>query len=197
MFARSKAKLAPTLEPADVLESLQISGGVSGNAISHGRPESTQNSISFSHTCSTQTAQVVSDKECLGSDHGPQTSDLPLNKVPTMDTEQVAKLLSDHTKELATHWDAQLATLTNALKLSKQTPSFPAGTSVPLPKFSGDGSEDVNEFLANFGRTARFYNLNEDRKAETFPFSLTGNANVWLNTTLGLTGKILNTSQPR
>ena len=106
-----------------------------------------------------------------------------------MDTEQVAKLLSDHTKELATHWDAQLATLTNALKLSNQTPSFPASNSVPLPKFSGDGSEDVNEFLANFERTARFYKLNKDRKAETFPLSLTGNANVWFNTTPGLSGK--------
>ena len=106
-----------------------------------------------------------------------------------VDTEQVAKLLSDHTKELATHWDAQLTTLTNALKLSNRTPSFPASNSVPLPKFSGDGSEDVNEFLANFERTARFYKLNEDRKAETFPLSLTGNANVWFNTTPGLSGK--------
>ena len=189
MFTRSKAKLASTLEPEKVLESLQISDGASGNAISHGGPESTQNSVSLSHTCSTQNAQVVSDKEYLGSDHGPQTLDSPLNKVPTMDTEQVAKLLSDHTKELATHWDAQLATLTNALKLSNQTPSFPASNSVPLPKFSGDGSEDVNEFLANFERTARFYELNEDRKAETFPLSLTGNANVWFNTTPGLSGK--------
>ena len=81
-----------------------------------------------------------------------------------METDQVAKLLSDHTKELEVHWDAQLATLTSALKLSTQTPSFPASSSVPLPKFSGDGSEDVNEFLANFERTARFYKLSEDRK---------------------------------
>lgn len=43
-----------------------------------------------------------------------------------MDTDQVAKGHSDHTKELATHWDAQLATLMNAFKLSSQTPSFPA-----------------------------------------------------------------------
>ena len=95
-----------------------------------------------------------------------------------MDTEQVAKLLSDHTKELATHWAAQLATLTNALKVSNQTPSFPASNSFHLPKLSGDGSEDVIEFLANFERTARFYKLSEDRKTETFPLSLTGNANV-------------------
>ena len=67
-----------------------------------------------------QHTQVVSDKEYLGSDHGLQTSDLPLNEVQTMDTDQVTKLLSDHTKELAIHWDAQLATLTSALKLSPQ-----------------------------------------------------------------------------
>ena len=67
--------------------------------------------------CLMQYAQVVSDKEYLGSDHGLQTSDLPLNEVPTMDIDQVTKLLSDLTKELAIHWDAQLATLTSALKL--------------------------------------------------------------------------------
>ena len=81
-----------------------------------------------------------------------------------MDTDQVAKLLSDHTKELAVHWDAQLANLTNALKLSTQTPSFPASGSVPLPKFSGDGSEGVNEFLANFERTARFYKARTEKR---------------------------------
>ena len=174
MFTRSKAKLASPLEPAEVLESLQISDGTSGNAIGHEGPESTQNWVSLSHTCSTQRAQ---------------TSDLSLNEVPTMDTDQVAKLLFDHTKELAVHWESQLATLTSALKLSTQTPSFPASNSVPLPKFSGDGSEDVNELLANFERIARFYNLSEDRKTETFPLSLTGNANVWFNTTPGLNEK--------
>ena len=101
VFTRSKAKLASTLEPAEVLESLQISDEESGNAISHGGPKSTQNSVSFSHTCSTQHAQVVSDTEYLGFDHGPHTSDSPINEVPTRDTDQVAKLLSDHTKELA------------------------------------------------------------------------------------------------
>ena len=77
----------------------------------------------------------------------------------------------------------------NALKVSNQTPSFPASNSVPLPKFSGDGSEDVNEFLANFERTARVYKLSEDRKMKTFLLSLTGNANVWFNTILGLSRK--------
>ena len=46
--------MASTLEPATVLESLQISDEGSGNAISHGEPKSTQNSVSLSHTCSTQ-----------------------------------------------------------------------------------------------------------------------------------------------
>ena len=73
MFTLSKAKLASTLEPVEVLESLQISDEGSGNAISHGGPKSTQNSVSLSHTCSTQHDQVVS--EYLGFDHGPQTSD--------------------------------------------------------------------------------------------------------------------------
>ena len=70
-----------------------------------------------------------------------------------------------------------------------QTPSFPASSSVPLPKFSGDGSEDVNEFLANFERKARFYKLSEDEKMGTFPLSLMGNVNVWLNNTPALSAK--------
>ena len=45
MFTQSKANLASTLEPAKVLQSLQISDRGSGNAISHGGPESTPNSI--------------------------------------------------------------------------------------------------------------------------------------------------------
>jgi len=67
-----------------------------------------------------------------------------------------------------------------------QTPSFPAGSSVPLPKFSGDGSKDINEFLANFERRASYYKLSEDQKRETFLLSLTGNGNVWFNTTPSL-----------
>ena len=50
MFTRSKAKLASTLEPAEVLESLQTSDEGSGNAISHGGPKSTQNSVSLSQS---------------------------------------------------------------------------------------------------------------------------------------------------
>lgn len=69
-----------------------------------------------------------------------------------MDIDQVAKSHSDHTKQLVTHWDAQLATLMNAFKLSSQTPSFPASNRIPLQKFSGDGSKDANEFLAIFER---------------------------------------------
>ena len=163
MFTRSKAKLASMLEPAKVLHSLQISDGSCGHVISHRGPESTQNSISLSHRCSMQNAQVVSE-EYLRFDHRPQTSDLPLNEVPTMDTEQVAKLLSDHTKELATHRYAPLANLTNAPKVLNKTLSFPASNSFPLPKFLGDGSEDVNEFLVNFERTSRFIRLVKTEK---------------------------------
>ena len=64
---------------------------------------------------------------------------------------------------------------------------------MPLPKFSGDGNEDVNEFLANFSRTARFYKFSEERKAEILPLYLTGNASIWYNTTPGLVGKNFDT----
>lgn len=132
-----KAKLASTLEPAKVLESLQNSDS---------RMES------LSHMCLMQYAQVVSHKEYLGSDHGLQTSDLPLNEVPTMHTDQVTNLLSDHTKELAIHWNAQLANLTSALKPSHANTVFSGKL---WRSFTEIGCQwipelDVNEFLANF-----------------------------------------------
>ena len=60
---------------------------------------------------------------------------------------------------------------------------FSGNNRIPLPKFSGDGSKDANEFLAIFERIARLYKLNKDRKMEIFILSLTGNASVWFNTT--------------
>jgi len=119
-----------------------------------------------------------------------ETSDLALNEDPTMDTDQIAKLHSDHTKELATHWDAQLATLMNAFKLSTQTLSFPASNRIPLPKFSGDGSKDANEFLAIFEGIARFYKLNKDQKIGDLPVVFDGECKCVVQHYPGLSGNI-------
>ena len=110
-----------------------------------------------------------------------------------MNAEDLTKVLTDHTKDLSTHWEKQLSALTKAVETTRLTPTFPSGNSVPLPKFSGDCNEEVNEFLANFNRTARFYKFSEDRKVEILPLYLTGNASIWYNTTPGLSGKIFDT----
>ena len=116
-------------------------------------------------------------------------SDLEQHHTLTMNVEDIAKLLSDHSKQLATQWDQQLSALSKVVHDSHLTPKFPSGNGAPIPKFSGTPSEDVTEFLANFSRAARFYQLSEERKSETLPLYLTGNANIWFNTTPGMNGK--------
>ena len=110
-----------------------------------------------------------------------------------MNTEDLTKVLTAHTKDLSTHWAKQLSALTKAVETTCLKPTFPSGNSVPLPKFSSDCNEDVNEFLANFNRTTCFYKFSEDRKAEILPLYLTGNASIWYNTKPGLSGKNFNT----
>ena len=95
-----------------------------------------------------------------------------------MNAEDLTKVVRNHTKDLSTHWDKQLSALTKAVETTHLTPTFPSGNSVPLPKFYGECKEDVNEFLASFNRTARFYKFCEGRKAEILPLYLTGNASI-------------------
>ena len=58
-----------------------------------------------------------------------------------------------------------------------------------MPRFSGGAHEDVNEFLTNFNRTAAFYHLSFETKAEGLPLFLTGRAGIWFNTTPELKGR--------
>ena len=75
-----------------------------------------------------------------------------------MNAKDLTKVLTDHTKDLSSHWDKQLSALTKAVETTRITPTFPSGNSVPLPKFSGDCNEDVNEFLANLIEQLAFIN---------------------------------------
>ena len=71
-----------------------------------------------------------------------------------------------------------------ALEKSGQPPKdIPKYNSIKLPKFSGDTDEDVNEFVMNFDRAAKFHRWDKERKAEALPLHLLGKANVWFNTT--------------
>ena len=102
-----------------------------------------------------------------------------------MNVEDLTKVLMDHTKDISSHWDTQLSALTKAVETSRLTPTFPSGNSMPLPKFSDDCNEDINEFLANFNRTAHFYKFSEEQKVDILPLNLTRNASIWYNTTPG------------
>lgn len=130
-----------------------------------------------------------SDDESVVFEQSSHSTKADDNKSETMNADDVAKLLSDHTEKLATHWHDQMVTLTKALEQSNETPRFARGNSVSMPKFSGESTEDVNEFLITYNRAAQYFKLNNSRKAEMLPLHLTGNANIWFNTTPGLSGK--------
>ena len=65
-----------------------------------------------------------------------------------------------------------------------QTLSFPCVNTIPLPKFSGDASEDIEELLRQLDQADIFCKLTNSQKAEVLPFLLTGNANVWFSASL-------------
>ncbi|EDO41417.1 predicted protein [Nematostella vectensis] len=49
------------------------------------------------------------------------------------------------------------------------------------PTFSGDGIEDVNDFITRFQRMTEFYRWDDERKLRALPLYLTGNASVRFN----------------
>ncbi|KAL9965744.1 hypothetical protein ACROYT_G029586 [Oculina patagonica] len=100
-----------------------------------------------------------------------------------MNMDELAKLLTEQNKALTENWAEQISTLCKAFQKSHVTPTFPGNNGVPMPTFSGDADEDVNEFLVNFNRTSAFYNFTPEKKAEALPLFLTGNASIWFNTT--------------
>ncbi|EDO38847.1 predicted protein [Nematostella vectensis] len=49
------------------------------------------------------------------------------------------------------------------------------------PTFSGDGIEDVNDFITRFQRMTEFYRWDDEIKLRALPLYHTGNASVWFN----------------
>ena len=103
--------------------------------------------------------------------------------------DELAKLLTEQNKALTEKWAERISTLSKSFQKSHLTPTFPSNNSVPIPMFSGDAHEDVNEFLTNFNRTSAFYHLTPERKAEALPLFSTGSASIWFNTTPELKGR--------
>ena len=130
-----------------------------------------------------------SDASSIGFDISQVNSGLHLSEEMGINLDDLAKILSQQSKALTENWAEQISKLSNAFQKSHVTPAFPSNNSVPIPKFSGDAHEDVNEFLANFDRTSAFYHLTPDRKAEALPLFLTGSASIWFNTTPELNGR--------
>ena len=130
-----------------------------------------------------------SDQSSVIFDLSQVNSQLDLSTEATMNVEDLAKILTQQNRELTKHWAEHISTLSKSFQKSPVTPTFPSNNSIPMPKFSGDAHEDVNEFLTNFNRTAVFYHLNPDRMAEALPLFLTGSASIWFNTTPELKGR--------
>ena len=130
-----------------------------------------------------------SDSSSVIFDASQLNSNLDNSEEMPMNLDDLAKLLSQQNKELTEKWAEQISTLSKAFQESHLTPTFPNNNSVPIPKFSGDAHEDVNEFLANFDRASAFYHLTSERKAEALPLFLTGDASIWFNTTPELKGR--------
>ena len=150
------------------------------------------NELEFSVTPPLSPASDLSDSSAQSSvifDLSQVNSQLDLSPEVTMNVEDIAKLLTQQNRELTEHWAEHISTLSKSLQHSHVTPTFPSNNSIPMPKFSGDAHEDVNEFLTNFNRTAVFYHLSPERKAEALPLFLTGSASIWFNTTPELKGR--------
>jgi len=75
----------------------------------------------------------------------------------TMNLEYLEKLLTRQNREFTENWAEQISTLSKTFQKLHVMPIFPSNNSLPMPKFSGDAHEDVNEFLTNFNCTAAFY----------------------------------------
>ena len=67
-----------------------------------------------------------------------------------LNLEDITKLITEQNELFAKQWRNQMQTLTKALEKLHQTPSFPSVNNIPIPKFSGDASEDVNSFFRQF-----------------------------------------------
>ena len=110
----------------------------------------------------------------------------------TLTLEDITKLLTEQNELFAKQWQNQMQTLTKALEKYHQRVSLPCINNILLPKFSGDASEDVREFLRHLDQEATFYKLTDYQKAEVLPLLLTRNVNVWFSASSHFTGKTYN-----
>ena len=101
----------------------------------------------------------------------------------TLKLGDAVKLLAEQNQKIA---DVFLQSLNKSQQPVLSTPKY---NSVKLPKFNGASDEDVNEFLINFDRAAKFHKWNDERKAEALPLHLLGNAGIWFNSTPELSDK--------
>ena len=94
------------------------------------------------------------------------------------------RILKEQNDQFTHQWATQGTIFAKVLEKSGQPPKdIPKYKRIKLPKFSGNTDEDINEFVMNYDRAAKFHRWDEERKAEALPLHLLGKANVWFNTT--------------
>ena len=103
--------------------------------------------------------------------------------------EDLTRILAEQNGHLVGELHKQMLALSNTVEGATLSNSTPKYNSIKLPKFSGESDEDVNEFITNYNRAAKFHKWNEERMADAFPLHLLGNASIWFNTTPDLADK--------
>ncbi|XP_032236843.2 uncharacterized protein LOC116601139 [Nematostella vectensis] len=114
-----------------------------------------------------------------------ETPRTPHHQAPDVSPEVLRSLISsfDHLRNAVEYKHLQqqnsLAALETTVEESGDLLGLCAG--MKPPTFSGDGIEDVNDFITRFQRMTEFYRWDDERKLRALPLYLTGNASVWFN----------------
>ena len=131
---------------------------------------------------SERNSESEDDSQTIRS-HSPDT---PESIMTEKFVEDLTRILAEQNGHLVAELHKQMLALSNTVEgatLSNSTPKYNSA------KCSGEPDEDVNEFITNYDRAARFHKWNDEPKAEAFPLHLLENASVWFNTTPDLAGK--------
>ena len=83
--------------------------------------------------------------------------------------EDLTRILAEQNGHLVGELHKQMLALSNTVEGATLSNSTPKYNSIKLPKFSGESDEDVNEFITNYNRAAKFHKWNEERMADAFP----------------------------
>ena len=84
--------------------------------------------------------------------------------------EDLKRILAEQNGHLVGELHKQILALSNTVEGATLSNSTPKHNSIKLPTFSGESNEDVNEFITNYNRAAKFHKWNEERMVDAFPY---------------------------